>query len=303
MNSVERWKIASTRVPSDNSATSGMSFEAVGPRRTSRTTAERIAAAEAQLDETLEDLRRLARGLHPRLLSEVGLEGALTALAEAFPIPIEIQFLSGRVRADAELVAYFVCSEALTNVAKHASASTASVCVTMSDRRVTVVVEDDGVGGANPAHGSGLRGLADRIETVGGTLHVRSEPGAGTRLTAEIPLGGEAAVTGAISAIFVQGFVVMRMTSPGIHLRLAGLQLEVAVIVPGEFPRRRGVRMFRPDERDPITVDLVRSTVTVLVDEGAVLKRHGDRGGVVGVVTRAGGDRLLLADREIGTRR
>lgn len=158
-----------------------------------RTTAERIAAAEAQLDETLEDLRRLARGLHPRLLSEVGLEGALTALAEAFPIPIEIQFLSGRVRADAELVAYFVCSEALTNVAKHASASTASVCVTMSDRRVTVVVEDDGVGGANPAHGSGLRGLADRIETVGGTLHVRSEPGAGTRLTAEIPLGGEAA--------------------------------------------------------------------------------------------------------------
>src|SRR5262245_29384224 len=113
---------------------------------------ERITAAEAQLSETLEDLRRLARGLHPRILSDIGLEGALAASLESFSIPVELQVPSARLDTDAELVAYFVCSEALANIAKHASATRASVSVTTSDRRITVVVEDDGVGGADAAY-------------------------------------------------------------------------------------------------------------------------------------------------------
>ena len=153
---------------------------------------ERIVAAETQLSATLEDLRRLARGLHPSILAEAGLEGALEALLDTFPIPVRISVPSERLGVDTELVAYFVCSEALANVAKHASASRAAVSVTVSDRGITLVVEDDGVGGADLLHGSGLRGLADRVETVGGTLQVRSFSGGGTRLTAEIPIGGEA---------------------------------------------------------------------------------------------------------------
>ena len=153
---------------------------------------ERIAAAEAQLSEMLEDLRGLARGLHPRILSDLGLQGALAASLESFSIPVELHVPIDPLDADTELVAYFVCSEALANVGKHASATQAAVSVTTSDRLVRVVVEDDGVGGADVGRGSGLRGLSDRVETVGGTLQVRSGIGRGTRLTAEIPLGGEA---------------------------------------------------------------------------------------------------------------
>ena len=88
--------------------------------------------------------------------------------------------------------AYFVCAEALANVAKHAAASRAAVSVTAGDGWIRVQVEDDGVGGADPGHGSGLRGLADRVETIGGTLQVEAVPGHGTRLAAEIPLSGDA---------------------------------------------------------------------------------------------------------------
>jgi len=142
-------------------------------------TAERIAAAQVQLDETVEDLRRLARGLHPGALAEGGLGPALDGLRETFILPLGIEVPSDRLDPDVELVAYFVCSEALTNVAKHASASRANVSVTMSGRSMAVVVEDDGVGGADLGRGSGLRGLADRVETLGGTLRVESVPRGG----------------------------------------------------------------------------------------------------------------------------
>jgi len=154
-------------------------------------TTERIARAEEQLARTLEELRTLAVGLHPHLLSEHGLAGALASLARDFPVPIDIEVTGARVEPHVEVVAYFVCSEALANVAKHASASRATVSVTAVDGRVRIEIEDDGVGGADPARGSGLRGLTDRIETLGGTLRVESVPGQGTRLAAEIPLGGE----------------------------------------------------------------------------------------------------------------
>jgi len=154
-------------------------------------TEERITAAEAQLSEALEELHRLARGLHPGVLADGGLVSALEGLRETFPLPLRLDVPAERLGSDLELVAYFTCSEALANIAKHAQASYAVVVVTVVDRRVVIRIEDDGVGGADPAAGSGLRGLADRIETLGGTLGLEDVPGGGTRLTAEIPLGGE----------------------------------------------------------------------------------------------------------------
>jgi hypothetical protein len=131
-------------------------------------TRDQIARAEAQLAQTLEELRGLAKGLHPGVLSERGLEGALAALANDFPIPVQVTVAGDRVPSSVAVVAYFVCAEALANVAKHASASGVAVSVTARDDRVRIEIEDDGVGGADPGGGSGLRGLADRVETIGG---------------------------------------------------------------------------------------------------------------------------------------
>jgi signal transduction histidine kinase len=151
-------------------------------------TAGRVARAELQLARTQDDLGRLARGLHPRQLSGQGLGPALAALAGDFPLRVD---LTVPVTATSPAVAacvYFVCSEALANVAKHASASAIQISVTPRPGAITVEVADDGAGGADP-RGRGIRGLADRVETLGGTLTVTSAPGRGTRLTAVIPDG------------------------------------------------------------------------------------------------------------------
>jgi len=153
---------------------------------------ERIERTEAQLERTLEELRRLGHGLHPRVLAEAGLPGALASLAEQASVQVEVVAPTLKLPAEVEAVAYFLCSEALANIAKHASASRVSISVTTGDGRVRIEVKDDGFGGADPAHGTGLRGLVDRVEALGGTLHLESPAGAGTRLAAEIPLGGEA---------------------------------------------------------------------------------------------------------------
>ena len=155
-------------------------------------TRDQMAHAEDQLARTLEELRRLAHGLHPRVLSEHGLAGALAVLAKDLSLPVEIKISDDQLPERVAVAVYFVCAEALTNVAKHAAAAHIAVAVTSSDGRVRVEIADDGIGGADPAHGSGLRGLADRVETFGGTLLVESTSGHGTRLAAEIPLGGEA---------------------------------------------------------------------------------------------------------------
>jgi signal transduction histidine kinase len=155
-------------------------------------TRDQMARAEDQLARTLEELRRLAHGLHPRVLSEHGLAGALAVLAKDLSLPVVIKISDDRLPERVAVAVYFVCAEALTNVAKHAAAAHIAVAVTSSDGRVRVEIADDGIGGADPAHGSGLRGLADRVETFGGTLLVESTSGHGTRLAAEIPLGGEA---------------------------------------------------------------------------------------------------------------
>jgi signal transduction histidine kinase len=154
-------------------------------------TRAQIAHAERALELTLDDLRRLAHGLHPQILSDEGLASAVARLAEGAPIPVETEIASQGIPPRVAAAAYFVCAEALANVAKHSSASRVTVGISSDHARVAVRVEDDGIGGADPSLGSGLRGLADRIETLGGNLQVDSPPGHGTRLAAEISLGGE----------------------------------------------------------------------------------------------------------------
>jgi signal transduction histidine kinase len=154
---------------------------------------ERLVRAEIQLARTQEELRRLARGIHPGELSERGLAAALASLARDVPLPVELAVSAAGESPAAAACAYFVCAEALANVAKYAAASHVTVSVRSDHGGTTVEVEDDGVGGADPGRGTGLRGLADRVETLGGTLTVDSPPGGGTRLVAVIPHGAGAA--------------------------------------------------------------------------------------------------------------
>jgi signal transduction histidine kinase len=151
--------------------------------------AERVLDGAAnELGQALEELRELARGIHPALLSDRGLDPAVETLARRAPVPVEVEAkLGDRVAEPVELAAYFVVSEALTNVAKYAEASQAKVRVERTNGRVIVEVADDGVGGAEPKRGSGLRGLADRIAALGGMFEVDSEPGSGTTVRASIP--------------------------------------------------------------------------------------------------------------------
>jgi signal transduction histidine kinase len=133
-------------------------------------------------------LRELARGLHPAVLSDHGLRAAVETLAGRTPVPVEIaDILDERLPEPVEAAVYYLIAEALTNVTKYAQASTVRVRVAANDGRVVVEVTDDGVGGADPATGTGLRGLADRVEALGGSLEVVSPTGAGTSLRAEIP--------------------------------------------------------------------------------------------------------------------
>jgi signal transduction histidine kinase len=150
-----------------------------------------LSTAQEDLAQGLEELRELARGLHPVLLTERGLGPALDALLARTPVPVEIAELPDeRLDARVEAAAYYVVAEAITNVAKYAKASHATVSITQSNGAATVTVHDDGVGGADPSAGSGLRGLAARVEALNGRLDVDSPPERGTRIRAEIPTGG-----------------------------------------------------------------------------------------------------------------
>jgi signal transduction histidine kinase len=147
-----------------------------------------LEEAKHELDESLRELRELARGIHPALLTERGLGVALAGLVSRAPIPVELAIdLEARPPEAVELAAYYIVAESLTNVGKHAKASAARVEVTREDARLVVAVVDDGIGGASAEAGSGLRGLEDRVEALGGHLHVSSPHGDGTCLRAEIP--------------------------------------------------------------------------------------------------------------------
>ena len=139
-----------------------------------------LGEAEAELAAALEELRELAQGIHPAVLTEQGLGPALRTLAARSPLPLEIRHLPDeRLPAPVEAAAYFVVSEALANVAKHAQASAVSVSIVRHDGSLVVEVEDDGVGGAEPRAGSGLAGLADRVHALEGRLTIESEAGRG----------------------------------------------------------------------------------------------------------------------------
>ena len=163
-------------------------------RRQLESNAEAAAAslegAAKELDLALQELRELARGLHPAALTEQGLGPALAGVAERLPIEVDMSAPTERLPENIEATAYYIVSEALTNVAKHAQATKARVDMTLTGEVLKFEITDDGRGGADPSAGSGILGLRDRAEAVGGTLFVISPPGKGTVVTAQLPLSG-----------------------------------------------------------------------------------------------------------------
>jgi signal transduction histidine kinase len=147
-----------------------------------------LARARERLDCGLGELRDLARGIHPTVLTDRGLVAALDALIQRAPVPVELRaVVPEQLDTGIEAAAYFLVAEALTNVVKYAEADAVNVHVESAGGTLVVTIVDDGVGGADLAHGSGLRGLIDRVDAVGGRLEVGSTPGRGTRLCARLP--------------------------------------------------------------------------------------------------------------------
>jgi signal transduction histidine kinase len=147
-----------------------------------------INASREELAAALEELRELARGIHPAVLTDRGLAAAVEALVVRTPVPVSVTMPPQRLPVSIEAAAYYVISEAVTNIVKYAGATMIDVTVEMDDTFVRVTVSDDGCGGADPSAGTGLRGLRDRVAALDGTLGVDSPADRGTRIVAEIPL-------------------------------------------------------------------------------------------------------------------
>jgi signal transduction histidine kinase len=154
------------------------------------------ARMERGLDSVLTELREISRGIHPAILTEAGLGPALKTLARrsAFPVELELRY-KRRLPEHVEVAAYYVVSEALANAAKHAHASVVKIDIAEQDAILKLAIRDDGVGGADPSQGTGLTGLADRIEALGGRLEIVSPARSGTSLSIEIPVEGQNATT------------------------------------------------------------------------------------------------------------
>jgi signal transduction histidine kinase len=150
--------------------------------------AEVLRLARDELGEAHAELRDLARGLHPVALAERGLRSALESLTVGCGVPVTLDITEDELPEPVELAAYFIISEALTNASRYARASAVRVRVAPEAGALRVEIVDDGCGGADPAVGTGLRGLADRVDALGGRLEVDSPPGSGTRVTASLPL-------------------------------------------------------------------------------------------------------------------
>jgi signal transduction histidine kinase len=148
-----------------------------------------------ELAATRQELRDLSQGVHPTILVDVGLGAAIRALARRSPLPVRAQMrVDGRLPRSCEITAYYVASEAFTNAAKHANASAVDILIKEDSGTLTVQVRDDGVGGADASRGSGLTGLRDRVEAVGGSMTLSSPAGAGTVLTVLLPVTGDTRV-------------------------------------------------------------------------------------------------------------
>lgn len=149
---------------------------------------ELLDKAHDSAKEAITEMRQVARGIHPPVLTDRGLDAALSALAARSPVPVEVRVaVAPRPSPTIEAIAYFCVSEALTNVAKHARARTAQVDVVRRGDQLLVRVSDNGVGNARPGHGSGLTGLSDRVRSVDGQLDVSSPPGGPTVLSVWLP--------------------------------------------------------------------------------------------------------------------
>jgi signal transduction histidine kinase len=148
---------------------------------------ELLAQAEEELQTALRELRDLARGIHPTILSEQGLGPAVRSLADRAPVPVRVEAVDERYPAPVEAAVYFVVAEALANIAKHAGARSAVVSLARANGKLVVEINDDGRGGAVAHVGGGLQGLADRVAAAGGTLAIVSDHGAGTSLHVEVP--------------------------------------------------------------------------------------------------------------------
>jgi signal transduction histidine kinase len=154
-----------------------------------RAAAELLGAARRELSQAIEELRELARGLHPPILTDRGLRAALAALARRAPMPVRLEApLGTRLPEPVETAAYYLVSEALTNATKHAGARAATVTVSLDGDRVRIEIRDDGIGGAAVRPGGGLDGLAERLGALGGDVELDSPIGAGTTVTGVIPL-------------------------------------------------------------------------------------------------------------------
>jgi PAS domain S-box-containing protein len=151
-------------------------------------TAESLGAAIEELEQAVDELVELARGIHPTALTRYGLRPAAEQLARRAPLEVTLDATDRRFPENVEAAAYYVVSEALANVVKYAAATSASIRIVDGDGRLEVEVADDGVGGADPARGSGLSGLADRLAALDGTLEIDSPAGGGTRVFATIPV-------------------------------------------------------------------------------------------------------------------
>lgn len=163
---------------------------ALAASRADEASAQVLSRAQDDVEEAIGELRELARGIHPTLLRDEGLETAVGALVRRTPVPASVQStLRDRLPEQVELAAYFVVSEALTNTVKHASATRVTVRLTREASTVEVAIEDDGAGGACITPGSGLAGLRDRLEALDATLSIESEVGHGTTVRAVFPCG------------------------------------------------------------------------------------------------------------------
>ena len=153
---------------------------------------EKFSRIAAGLGAAVEELQELSRGIHPAILSDAGLGPALEALALRSPIPVELEVMTKeRFAQPVEVAAYFAASESLANAAKHSQASRIDVALTREDEGLLLSVSDDGIGGADPGRGSGLVGLRDRVEALGGSLAIKSKAGDGTSVVATLPCRDE----------------------------------------------------------------------------------------------------------------
>lgn len=154
---------------------------------------EQVASVSSGLRRAIDDLREISRGIHPAILAHGGLGAALKALARRSPVPVQLtSSVDGRLPERIEVAAYYIVSEALTNVARHSRASVVSIDVAEQHGALALTIRDDGVGGAEPGGGTGLIGLKDRVEALGGSLTVQSPPGNGTALVVALPVAGDA---------------------------------------------------------------------------------------------------------------